>query len=116
MRLPKGKSLKNKNMSQLFFSKQLISIQHLLCKKRDNKRVIFENEKPRNLKKCHNCKVWINPDGTYANESDLPTSKGELRQGILSFTDVLGRTIIITFPKVVIPVVLVSIFFLGNGS
>lgn len=102
MRLPKGKSLKNKNMSQLFFSKQLISIQHLLCKKRDNKRVIFENEKPRNLKKCHNCKVWINPDGTYANESDLPTSK--------------GRTIIITFPKVVIPVVLVSIFFLGNGS
>ena len=46
--------------------------------KRDNQRVRFENEEPRNLKRCHNCKVWINPDGTYANE--LPTAKGDFNQ------------------------------------
>ena len=43
--------------------------------KRETHRVRFENDEPRNLKRCHNCKVWINPDGTYASQN--PALKGQ---------------------------------------
>ena len=51
--------------------------------KRETQRVRFENEEPRNLKRCHNCKVWINPDGTYAD--NLPIAKGNYQQQIHLF-------------------------------
>ena len=56
---------------------------HNEFQKRETQRVRFENEEPRNLKRCHNCKVWINSDGTYADK--LPTTKGEIQHVIIDY-------------------------------
>ena len=56
-----------------------------------------DTNESRNTTRCQSCNVWINLDGSYV---DNPV--------------VSGRTVIITFPKVIIPVTLVALFFLGS--
>ena len=57
----------------------------------------LDTNESRNTTRCQSCNVWINLDGSYV---DNPV--------------VSGRTVIITFPKVIIPVTLVALFFLGS--
>ena len=57
----------------------------------------LDTNESRNTTRCQSCNVWINLDGSFV---DNPV--------------VSGRTVIITFPKVIIPVTLVALFFLGS--
>ena len=58
----------------------------------------LDTNESRNTTRCQSCNVWIHPDGSYVDNPVLS-----------------GRTVIITFPKIVIPVTLVALFFLGPG-
>ena len=57
----------------------------------------LDTNESRNTTRCQSCNVWINLDGSFV---DNPV--------------VSGRTVIITFPKVIIPVTFVALFFLGS--